>query len=177
MTSDFTDVAQHLPAELCLDYFPLVLLAISPPRSQAVTAVCTVVEWCYCIKHRSGGGFSLEQSHVVHSADKVDGHGGKHMSFVTAEPGMLSAAAGNLAGIGESMQAGTSAAAGPTTAVVPPAVDPVSAFTAAQFVRHAEMFQAIGAQAAAIHEHMAATLASNADAYASSEAANVTDLG
>jgi hypothetical protein len=99
------------------------------------------------------------------------------MSFVTTEPEILSAAAGNLAGIGESMQAGTAAAAGPTTGVVPPAADMVSAFTAAQFAAHAEMFQQISAQAAAIHEQMVATLGSNAGAYAAAEAANAAGAG
>jgi hypothetical protein len=99
------------------------------------------------------------------------------MSFVTTEPELLSAAAGNLAGIGESMKAGTAAAAGPTTGVAPPAADMVSAFTAAQFAAHAEMFQQISAQAAAIHEQMVAALGSNAGAYAAAEAANAAGAG
>lgn len=107
----------------------------------------------------------------------VSAIGEKHMSFVTTEPGMMSAAAGNLEGAGAAMQTGNATAAGPTTAVVPPAVDPVSMFTAAQFVAHAQMFQEIGAQAAAIHEHMVATLGSNASAYAAAEAANATHVG
>jgi hypothetical protein len=99
------------------------------------------------------------------------------MSFVTTEPELLSGAAGNLAGIGESMNAGTAAAAAPTTGVVPPAADMVSAFTAAQFAAHAEMFQQISAQAAVIHQQMVATLGQNAGAYAAAEAANVTSAG
>jgi hypothetical protein len=99
------------------------------------------------------------------------------MSFVTAEPEMLSAAAGNLAGIGESMTTGTAAAAGPTTGVVPPAADLVSAMTAAQFAAHAQMFQEVSAQAAAIHQQIVATLGSNAGSYAAAEAANATAAG
>jgi hypothetical protein len=99
------------------------------------------------------------------------------MSFVTAEPELLSGAASNLAGIGESMTAGTAAAAGPTTGVVPPAADLVSAFTAAQFAAHAHMFQEISAQAAAIHQQMVATLGQNAGAYAAAEAANAASAG
>ncbi|MGH3561228.1 MAG: PE family protein [Mycobacterium sp.] len=99
------------------------------------------------------------------------------MAFVTTEPEMLSAAAGNLAGIGESMTTGTAAAAGPTTGVVPPAADLVSALAAAQFAAHAEMFQAVSAQAAAIHQQMVATLGTNASSYAAAEAANAASAG
>jgi hypothetical protein len=55
------------------------------------------------------------------------------MSYVTTHPEMLSAAAGNLQGIGAVVSAGNAAAAGPTTGVVPAAADEVSALTAAQF--------------------------------------------
>lgn len=99
------------------------------------------------------------------------------MSFVTAEPEMLAAAAGSLAGIGESMNAGTAAAAGPTTGVVPPASDLVSALAAAQFAAHAEMFQAVSAQAAAIHQQLVSTLGTNAASYAAAEAANAASAG
>ncbi|MGH7486235.1 MAG: PE family protein [bacterium] len=99
------------------------------------------------------------------------------MAFVTTDPEMLSAAAGNLAGIGESMTTGTAAAAGPTTGVVPPAADLVSALAAAQFAAHAEMFQAVSAQAAAIHQQMVATLGTNASSYAAAEAANAASAG
>ncbi|HEU0191171.1 MAG TPA: PE family protein [Mycobacterium sp.] len=99
------------------------------------------------------------------------------MSFVTTEPEMLSAAASSLAGIGDSMTAGTTAAAGPTTGVVPPAADAVSALAAAHFVAHAQMFQAISDQAAAIHQQIVSTLSSNATSYAAAEAANATAAG
>ena len=42
------------------------------------------------------------------------------MSYVTTQPEMLSAAAGNLHGIGAVVSAGNAAAAGPTTVCVPP---------------------------------------------------------
>ena len=54
------------------------------------------------------------------------------MSFVTTEPEMLIAAAGDLQGIGSTMSAQNVAAAAPTTGVVPAAADEVSALTAAQ---------------------------------------------
>jgi PE family len=94
------------------------------------------------------------------------------MSYVTTHPEMLSAAAGNLQGIGAVVSAGNAAAAGPTTGVVPAAADEVSALTAAQFAAHAQMYQDFSAQAAAIHEQFVATLATSAGSYLATEAAN-----
>lgn len=94
------------------------------------------------------------------------------MSFVTAQPEMLAAAAGTLQSIGSSMEAENAAAAGPTTGVVPAAADEVSALAAAQFAAHAELYQAVSAQAAAIHQMFVSTLATSAGSYAATEAAN-----
>ncbi|BBY08697.1 MAG TPA: PE family protein [Mycobacterium sp.] len=94
------------------------------------------------------------------------------MSFVTTQPEALTAAAANLQGIGASMSAQNAAAAAPTTGVVPAAADEVSALTAAQFVAHAQMYQAVSAQAAAIHEQFVNTLGTSAASYAVTEAAN-----
>ncbi|MGH3562431.1 MAG: PE family protein, partial [Mycobacterium sp.] len=65
----------------------------------------------------------------------------------------------------------------PTTGVIPPAADPVSALTAAQFAAHAQIYQAISAQAAAIHEQFVATLVASAGSYATTEAANAAAAG
>lgn len=94
------------------------------------------------------------------------------MSFVTTQPEVLAAAAGNLQGIGSAVSAGNAAAAPPTTGLIPAAADEVSALTAAQFAAHAQMYQTIGAQAAAIHEQFVAALNSSAGSYAATEAAN-----
>jgi hypothetical protein len=94
------------------------------------------------------------------------------MSLVTTQPEMLACAAGDLQGIGSGMAAGNMAAAAPTTGVVPAAADEVSALTAAQFAAHAQMYQAIGAQAMAIHELFVNTLGTSAGSYAATEAAN-----
>ena len=94
------------------------------------------------------------------------------MSFVTTQPQMLSAAAGNLQDIGSAVSAGNAVAAAPTTGVVPAAADEVSALTAAQFAAHAQMYQDFSAQAAAIHEQFVATLATSAGSYLATEAAN-----
>jgi len=55
------------------------------------------------------------------------------MSFVRTYPEHLAAAGDNLASIGSALNAGNAAAAGPTTGVVPAAVDEVSILTAMQF--------------------------------------------
>ena len=94
------------------------------------------------------------------------------MPFVTTQPEALSAAAANLAGIGTTMSAQNSAAAAPTTGVVPAAADEVSALTATQFAVHAQMYQAISAQAEAIHQLFVSTLGTSATSYAATEAAN-----
>src|SRR5580658_2309112 len=99
------------------------------------------------------------------------------MSYVTTHPEMLSAAAGNLQGIGAVVSAGNAAAAGPTTGVVPAAADEVSALTAAQFAAHAQLYQAVAAQAAAIHEQFVNTLTTSAGSYAATEAANAAAAG
>ena len=99
------------------------------------------------------------------------------MSYVTTQPEMLSAAAGDLHGIGSAVSAGNAAAAAPTTGVVPAAADEVSALTAAQFGAHAQMYQDFSAQAAAIHEQFVATLATSAGSYLATEAANAAAAG
>jgi len=59
----------------------------------------------------------------------------------------------------------------------PAAADEVSALTAAQFATHAQMYQAISAQAAAIHEMFVNTLGAGAGSYAATEAANAIAAG
>lgn len=94
------------------------------------------------------------------------------MSFVTTQPEALGDAAGTLQSVGSAMVAGNAAAAAPTTSVVPAAADEVSALTAAQFAAHAELYQAVSAQAAAIHDMFVNTLGVSAGSYATTEAAN-----
>lgn len=99
------------------------------------------------------------------------------MSFVTTQPDSLSAAAANLQGIGAALAAQNAAAAAPTTTVAPAAADEVSALTAAQFVAHAQMYQAVSTQASAIHEMFVNTLGISAGSYAAAEAANAVAAG
>ena len=99
------------------------------------------------------------------------------MSFVTTQPEMLTAAAGDLEGIGSAMAAENSGAVVPTTGVVPAAADEVSALTAAQFAVHAQMYQAVSAQAEAVHQLFVSTLGTSAASYAATEAANAIAAG
>ena len=99
------------------------------------------------------------------------------MSFMSTQPTELTGAAENLQGIGSSLAAQNVAAAASTTGVLPAAADEVSALTAAQFATHAEMYQAISAQAAAIHEMFVNTLGTSAGTYAATEAANAAAAG
>ena len=99
------------------------------------------------------------------------------MSFVCTQPEDLTATAGNLQGIGSAMTAQNAAAAAPTTDVIPAAADEVSALTAAQFAMHGQMYRAISAQAAAIHDMFVTTLGDSAGSYAATEAANAVATG
>ena len=94
------------------------------------------------------------------------------MSFVTALPPMMASAAGDLQSIGSAVAAGNMAAAAPTTGVVPAAADEVSALTAAHFAAHGALYQAVSAQATAVHELFVSTLATSAGSYEAAEAAN-----
>ena len=99
------------------------------------------------------------------------------MSFLTTQPEALASAAGTLSGIGSTLSAQNAAAAAPTTGVVPAAADEVSALTAAQFAAHAQMYQAISAQATAVHEMFVNTLSMSSGSYAITEAANAAAAG
>src|SRR6516162_10588136 len=94
------------------------------------------------------------------------------MSFVNALPAALASAAGDLASIGAVVAAGNTAAAAPTTGVVPAATDEVSALTAAHFAAHGVLYQELSAEATAIHELFVTTLGASASSYAAAEAAN-----
>ena len=99
------------------------------------------------------------------------------MSFVSTQPEALTAAAGDLQSIGSAMTGQNAAATAPTTGVVPAAADEVSALTATQFAMHAQMYQAVSAQATAIHDMFVSTLGTSADSYAATEAANAVAAG
>lgn len=94
------------------------------------------------------------------------------MSLLMVEPELLTAGAFELESIGAALAAANAAAAVPTTGVIPAAMDDVSAFAASRFAQAGQMYQAMAAQAAAIHAEFVANLQGNATSYALAEAAN-----
>ncbi|OBI94885.1 PE family protein [Mycobacterium asiaticum] len=99
------------------------------------------------------------------------------MSFVITQPEALATSANTLQGIGISVSTEGAAAAIPTTAVAPAAADEVSALTAMQFAAHGQLYQAVSAQAAAIHEMFVEVMRVSAGSYAATEAANAATAG
>lgn len=98
------------------------------------------------------------------------------MSFVIAQPEILSTAAAELHSINAAVRAGNVAAAAPTIGISPAAADVVSMLTAAQFASHARLYQEVSAQAAAVREQLATTLGISAGSYAATESANTTTV-
>ncbi len=98
------------------------------------------------------------------------------MSFMTTRPDMLESAAEDLQSIGSAVTAGNGAAAAPTTGVLPAAADEVSALTAVHFAALGEMYQAISADAMAIHELFVSALGISGVSYAATEAANAASV-
>ncbi|ORV71053.1 hypothetical protein AWC07_05080 [Mycobacterium gastri] len=98
------------------------------------------------------------------------------MSYVTAVPETLTAAARDITGIGSTLSAANSAAAAPTTGLLAAGADEVSAAIAGLFSSHAREYQALSAQAAAFHEQFVNALTSSAQWYLGTEAANIAPL-
>ncbi|OBK20969.1 hypothetical protein A5634_11405 [Mycobacterium asiaticum] len=91
-------------------------------------------------------------------------------------PEFLGTAAHKLAGIGSTISASNTTAAAPTIAVSAAAGDQVSAAVAAFFSGHARSYQTLGAQVAQFHAQFVQALSTNANAYATAEAANATPM-
>jgi hypothetical protein len=92
--------------------------------------------------------------------------------FVKTLPEALAAAAAQLEGIGTSFSAESAAAATPTTAIAPAASDEVSALQAGVFSTYGQLYQAVSAQAQAIHQQFVSLLGTSAGSYGETEAAN-----
>jgi hypothetical protein len=92
--------------------------------------------------------------------------------FLTVQPEALVSAAADLDDLGSLWGAANAVAFAPTTGVAPAAADLVSALTAAQFAAHAEMYQAVAANAVAVHNLLVATLRASAGSYGATEAVN-----
>ncbi|CAM4389916.1 PE family protein [Mycobacterium basiliense] len=94
------------------------------------------------------------------------------MSFVVTAPEMVTAAAGNLAQIGSTIENAVAAAVGPTTQVATAAADEVSIAISQLFGTFGQEFQAISSQAAAFHADFVDLLNGGATAYLNAEIAN-----
>ena len=99
------------------------------------------------------------------------------MSFVTTQPEFLTAASGDLEGIGAMLDSQAAAAASPTTGVLPAGTDTVSTLTATRFNTHGVLFQQVNAQAVAVHKMFVETLRQNGALYATAEATNASCFG
>lgn len=98
------------------------------------------------------------------------------MSFLIAMPGMVSAAATDLAGIGSALSEANSAATAATTGVMPAGLDEVSSAVASMFDAHGHAYQAFSAQAAQFHAQFVQALNAGANAYAGAEASVVQTM-
>jgi PE family len=98
------------------------------------------------------------------------------MSYVIADPEMMTAAAADLAAIGSNVNAAHMVAAAKTTAVIPAAADEVSTGIAHLFSQHAANYQALAGQAAAFQEQFVQHLTASAASFVHAEVANVALL-
>ena len=96
------------------------------------------------------------------------------MSFVNAVPQALTAAAGDLAGIGSALAAANAAAQLPTAGIEAIAADAVSAALVAVFSAHGLGYQSLGAELAELHEQIVQALRSGGASYAAAEAENAS---
>ncbi|OBJ50553.1 PE domain-containing protein [Mycobacterium sp. 1423905.2] len=94
------------------------------------------------------------------------------MSFLTAVPAELAAAAAQLGALGSALAAQNAGAAAPTTAIAPAAADQVSIIQSGIFTAYGALYQQIAAEAQAIQEQFVQTLGLSSGTYESSEAAN-----
>jgi hypothetical protein len=94
------------------------------------------------------------------------------MSFLTAIPEELAAAAAQLSAIGSALSAQNAGAAAPTTAIAPAAADQVSILQSGIFTAYGTLYQQLAAEAQAIQEQFVQTLGLSSGTYASTEASN-----
>jgi PE family/PPE-SVP subfamily C-terminal region len=94
------------------------------------------------------------------------------MSFLTAVPEELAAAAAQLGAIGSALAAQSAGIAAPTTAIAPAAADQVSILQSSIFTAYGAMYQQLAGEAQAIQEQFVQTLGLSSGTYQASEAAN-----
>ena len=96
------------------------------------------------------------------------------MSFVNVVPEAVTAAAGDLAGIGSAV-AGANAAATPTAGIAALAADAVSAALVAVFSSHGLGYQSLG-ELTELHDKIVQALRSSARSYTAAESENASLL-
>jgi hypothetical protein len=102
----------------------------------------------------------------------VAGQRRRTMSFLSVVPEFVTAAAGDLEGIGSALNAANVAAAAATTGVAAPGADAVSAAVAAVFGTHGHQYQTLSAQVSAFHARFVSTLSAGVNQYLGTEVAN-----
>ena len=98
------------------------------------------------------------------------------MSFVNAVPEAVTAAAGDLAGIGPAVAGANAAAATPTAGIEALAADAVSAALVAVFSSHGLGYQSSGAELTELHDQIVQALRSSARLYTAPEGDNASLL-
>ena len=98
------------------------------------------------------------------------------MSLLVVAPELLESAATNVQIIGSALDAAHAAAAVPTTGIAAAGADEVSGAVTALFARYGQEFQALSAQASALHQQFVQTLSAGAGSYLAAEAANASPL-
>src|SRR6185437_3425409 len=96
------------------------------------------------------------------------------MSFLTAIPAELLAAAAKLQGIGSSLSAQNAAAAAPTTTIAPAASDQVSLLQSGIFGAYGTLYQEFAAEAQQVQQQFVNTLGLSSGTYQATESANAT---
>jgi PE-PPE domain/PE family len=99
------------------------------------------------------------------------------MTYLIAEPEFMTAVAADVEQIGSAIGAANAAAAGPTSGVIAPAADEVSAAITKLFGQFGQEYRAAVAQAAVFHSQFARALTAAGGAYAAAEAAASNALG
>ncbi|ORB68333.1 PE family protein, partial [Mycobacterium shinjukuense] len=92
--------------------------------------------------------------------------------YVWISPEWMSAAAGDVAGVGSAVTAANAAAASATTQLSAAAADEVSGQIAALFSGHGVEYQAVSAQVAVYHEQFVQTLRAGLGSYVWTELTN-----
>src|ERR1700712_4423804 len=94
------------------------------------------------------------------------------MSFLTAVPQELAAAAAQLAAVGGALAGQNAGAAAPTTFIAPAAADQVSILQSSIFTAYGALYQQVAAEAQAIQEQFVQTLGLSSGTYQATESSN-----